>query len=256
MASLRLGDWTLEVEPTLLLLAAPRCDVERFQVSSQASRAEPSLRLERVREVAAGHLLNSRYPALGSYQVEGATIRLACSESVMAAELGLRAAFQLATVRQGGVLLHSSGVVFAGRAVVAVGPSGAGKSTFARWMRQAGGEVLSDEVLALLPDGRVLATPFRSDADMLGTAREAPLGGLFALVHAPSESLAPLAPAAVVPLLLAQSFRAPADGLTQAELLQRVAGLASHFPAYRFSFRNHPEAGRYLRHWCESRAAG
>jgi hypothetical protein len=138
---------------------------------------------------------------------------------------------------------------------VAVGPSGAGKSTFARLTRQAGGDVLSDEVLALLPDGRVFGTPFRSDPDMGGQAREALLGGLFALVHAPAEALAPLAPASVVPLLLAQSFRAPADGLTQAELLQRVAGLASHFPAYRFSFRNHPEAGEYVRCWSEGHGA-
>jgi hypothetical protein len=251
MVCLRLGEWSIEVEPTLLDLAAPRCDVERFRVPTEKSRERPSLRLERVLELPDGQPLNPRFPSLGSYQVEGPTIRLACSESVLAAELGLRAAFQLATVRHGGVLLHASGVVCGGRALVAVGRSGAGKSTFARLTYQAGGEVLSDEVLAHLPDGRVLGTPFRSDPDMVGRGREAPLGGLFALVHAPAEALAPLAPASVVPLLLAQAFRAPADGLTQAELLQRVARLASHFPAYRFSFRNHPEAGEYLRRWSE-----
>ncbi|WNG34190.1 potassium transporter TrkH [Archangium violaceum] len=255
MVRLRLGDWSIQVEPSLLGLAAPRCDVERFQSLSEEPRPLPELRLERVPTLSTGQLLNPRYPTLGSYQVEGDLIRLACSQSVLAAELGLRAAFLLATVRQGGVLLHASSVAFGERALVAVGPSGAGKSTFARLARLAGGALLSDEVVALLPDGRVLGTPFRSDPDLVGTAREALLGGLFSLVHASSESLEPLAPAAGVSLLLSQAFRAPADGLTQAELLQRVAGLASHFPAYRFSFRNHPEAGGFLRHWCEDHAA-
>jgi hypothetical protein len=255
MVCLRLGNWTVQVEPTLLDLAAPRCDVARFLVSSEELLDTPSLRVERVQELPAGQPLNSRLPALGRYQVEGATLRVACAEEVLAAELGLRAAFHLATVRQGGVLLHASGVVLGGRAWVAVGPSGAGKSTFARLTCRAGGELLSDEVLAVLPEGRVLGTPFRSDPDMVGTAREAPLGGLFALVHAPGESVEPLAPAAVVPLLLAQAFRVPSDGPTQAELLQRVAGLASGFPAYRFLFRNHPEAGEYLRRWSGDRGA-
>lgn len=255
MARLRLGDWLLQVEPTLLDLAAPRCDVTRFRVSSEALGGTPSLRVERVPELPAGQLLNPRLPTLGRYQIEGATLRVACADEVLAAELGLRAAVHLATVRQGGVLLHASGVVLGGRAWVAVGPSGAGKSTFARLTCRAGGALLSDEVLALLPDGRVSGTPFRSDADMVGTAREAPLGGLFALVHAPAESVEPLAPAALVPLLLAQAFRVPSDGPTQAELLQRVAAVASRFQAYRFLFRNHPEAGEYLRHWSEARGA-
>ncbi|QRK13142.1 potassium transporter TrkH [Archangium violaceum] len=255
MVRLRLGDWCIQVEPSLLGLAAPRCDVERFRSASEEPRALSELRLERVPTLSTGQPLNPRYPTLGRYQVEGALIRIACTQSVLAAELGLRAAFLLATLRQGGVLLHASSVAFGGKALVAVGPSGAGKSTFARLARLAGGALLSDEVVALLPDGRVLGTPFRSDADLGGTAREALLGGLFSLVHASSESLEPLAPSSAVPLLLSQTFRAPEDGLTRAELLQRVAGLASHFPSYRFSFRNAPEAGGYLRRWCEDHAA-
>jgi len=253
MRRLRFGERGMEVERELLELASARCSLAPFE-DEGASSPWLVLRYGTI-PVGMGRPLNPRKPEGARLLVQGRELLVEPPEDALDAELALRAALHLVTLQQGGLLLHASGVVFGGVALVAVGRSGAGKSTFARLARQAGGALLSDEVLALFPDGRVLGTPFRSDPDMVGTAREASLGGLFALVHAPAESLAPLAPAAVVPLLLAQSFRAPGDGLTQAELLQRVAALASHFPAYSFSFRNHSEAGDYLRHWCESRGA-
>ena len=251
MPRLRIGEWSVEVERELLTLASARCSFGPFLVEA----ASPRLVIQRgaipARE---GRPLNPRRPEGPRLLIRDTVLHVEPPQDALDAELALRAAFYLGPVGQGGVLLHASGVAFGGTALVAVGPSGAGKSTFARLARRAGGELLSDEVVSLLPDGRVLGTPFRSDPDMVGTAREARLGGLFALVHAPAESLEPLAPVAVVPLLLAQAFRAPLGGLTQAGLLQRVAALASHFPAWCFSFRNHPEAGAYLRRWCESHA--
>jgi hypothetical protein len=252
MPRLQIGEWSVEVERELLALASARCSLAPFLVEA----ASPQLFLQRgAIPAGGGRPLNPRRPEGPRLLIQGPVLHVEPPQDALGAELALRAAFHLATVSQGGVLLHASGVAFGGKALVAVGPSGAGKSTFARLARRAGGELLSDEVLSLLPDGRVLGTPFRSDPDMPGTAREARLAGLFALVHAPAESLEPLAPASVVPLLLAQAFRAPSDGLTQAGLLQRVGALASQFPAWRFSFRNHPEAGGYLRRWCEGHAA-
>ena len=251
MPRLRIGEWSVEVDRELLGLASARCSLAPFLVESSS----PPLFIQTGAVPAGkGRPLNPHRPEGARLYIQGPVLHIDPPQDALDAELALRAAFLLGTVRQGGVLLHSSGVVLGGKALVAVGPSGAGKSTFARLARQAGGELLSDEVLSLLPDGRVLGTPFRSDPDMVSTAREALLGGLFSLVHAPAESLEPFSPVSVVPLLLAQAFRAPSDGLTQAGLLQRVAGLASHFPAWRFSFRNRPEAGGYLRRWCEGHA--
>ena len=243
----------MEVERELWVLASARCSLTPFLEAGGSSRL--TIRYGAV-SAGEGRPLNPRKPEGARLHIRGEEIHLEPLEDALDAELALRAALHLATLQQGGLLLHASGVVLGEKALVALGPSGAGKSTFARLARLAGGELLSDEVLALFPDGRVLGTPFRSDSDMEGTAREATLGGLFALVHASGESLAPLAPASVVPLLLTQVFRAPADGLTRAGMLQRAARLASHFPAYRFSFRDHPEAGRYLRLWCEGHGAG
>lgn len=252
MPRLRFGEWGVEVERELLTLASARCSFEPFLDTGASPRL--AIRYGPI-PAGEGRPLNPRKPEGARLHVRGGEIRIEPPEDALDAELALRAALHLATLQQGGVLFHASGVAFGGMALVAMGPSGAGKSTFARLARRAGGELLSDEVLALLPEGRVLGTPFRSDPDMVGTAREARLGGLFSLVHAAAESLEPLAPAAVVPLLLSQAFRAPGEGLTPAGLLQHVAGLASRFPAWRFSFRNHPEAGEYLRRWCEDHAA-
>ena len=55
-------------------------------------------------------------------------------------------------------MLHASGVVLDGRAVLITGPSGAGKSSLAAALVRAGGQLLSDDAVALaLSDGTLIA---------------------------------------------------------------------------------------------------
>ncbi len=54
--------------------------------------------------------------------------------------------------------MHASGVVLDGRAVLLLGPAGAGKSSLAAALLRAGGQLLSDDVVALrLSDGALIA---------------------------------------------------------------------------------------------------
>jgi hypothetical protein len=69
-------------------------------------------------------------------------------------------------LRQGGVLLHSAGLVFNGQAYIFVGRSGAGKTTLARKAYAGGARVLSDDINVLLPNCsgfRALSVPFTGE---------------------------------------------------------------------------------------------
>jgi hypothetical protein len=67
-------------------------------------------------------------------------------------------ALPLAATLRGLEVLHASGVVLDGRAVLVTGPPGAGKSSLAAALVRAGGQLLSDDAVALaLSDGRLIA---------------------------------------------------------------------------------------------------
>lgn len=157
-------------------------------------------------------------------------------------------AFQIAIARQGGVLVHSSSVRFGSHAVVAVGQSTAGKSTLAGLCREAGGQLLSDEMTALFPDGTVYGTPFRSSDPTPGHPGPAKLGLLVLLDKAPHEALTPLAPEKALPRILEQVYRGYDRGeLTPGKILERVAGAMNVCPPQLLSFRKHPDAGHFVR---------
>lgn len=58
-------------------------------------------------------------------------------------------ALPLAATVRGLEVMHASGVVLDGRAVLVMGPAGAGKSSLAAALVRAGGQLLSDDVVAL-----------------------------------------------------------------------------------------------------------
>ncbi len=67
-------------------------------------------------------------------------------------------ALPLASTLRGFELIHASGVVVNGRALLFAGPPGAGKSSLAAALMRAGAELLSDDAVALaLSDGTLLA---------------------------------------------------------------------------------------------------
>jgi hypothetical protein len=184
--------------------------------------------------------------------IEADKIFARISNSEYSAEAALRVAFQVSIARQGGVLLHASSVRFGAHAVVAVGQSTAGKSTLAGLCREAGGQLLSDEMTALFPDGTVYGTPFRSSDPTPGHPGPANLGLFVLLDKAPHEALTPVAPEKALPRILEQVYRGYDGGeLTPAKILERVAGAMNGCPPQLLSFRKDPEAGHFVRRYLE-----
>jgi hypothetical protein len=244
MARLRLGRWVCEVEDALLEAAVPRCGFESFR-----AEGEPRLKLLRGRgQEMEGWPFQPGQPELGRIRVEEGELVTDAPLGVLPAELALRALFQHAILQQGGLCLHAAGLAFGEEAVVALGPSGAGKSTLSRLCVGSGrAALLSDEVVALLPDGSVHGSPFSSEADLPATRAEARLHAFLLLEKGPCESLAPMRPAALVGPLLGQVFQG-AEGLgLGAGTLPRLAGLMG--PGFRLTFRKAPEVAGFLDEW-------
>jgi hypothetical protein len=82
----------------------------------------------------------------------GRRVMLRCVEEdrLFATEITVRAAMSALLPLEGGVLLHSAGIVIGERGVAFFGPSGAGKSTLSSLVDAP---VLSDELIAITRDG-------------------------------------------------------------------------------------------------------
>ncbi|MDY7231931.1 potassium transporter TrkH [Hyalangium rubrum] len=252
MRRLRFGDWSVEVDAQLLTLAGERCTLAPF-LSSAESASRLVLRAEPVPE-GQGAPLDPRYPQGTRFQVDGDVVRVEPPKGELDTELALRVGMQLATLRQGGLLLHAGGVAFGERGVVAIGPSGAGKSTFTRLCTQAAGaQVLSDEVLALYPEGRVEGSPFCSDLDLPSTRARAPLTAVLLLHKGTEERLEEVSPREALTVMLGQVFRPlPGEGSPR-EVLRRLAHIVEQTTVRRFVFRKDEAAAGFVRDWLDGR---
>jgi len=249
MAVLRVGQWAAEIDDNLLQLAASCCYLDRFRIGESAPAA-----LLRVRQVdslpaSAATALDGLSADAGSYAVEGNTILVCVPPSPASAEASLRAVFQVATLRQGGLLVHGSGVAFDGKALIAIGESGAGKSTLARLCVAAGGCLLSDETIGLYPDGTARGSPFFSDPDMASELDRSLLAAIVILEKGGGEQIAPVGAAEATAAILSQAYRPPAGQSSQAELLSRATALALKPGIHRLTFRKDAAAGAFVKRW-------
>lgn len=243
-SSLRAAEHTIEVDPEILQLAAGRCNVSGFAIPP----AVASFSLRRVEASLPGWERLVAAEDFGEASLSASAITVRINETKWAAEAALRVVFQVSIARQGGLLLHSSSVRFGDKAIVAVGHSTAGKSTLAALCREAGGQLLSDEMTALFPDGTVYGTPFRSSDPTPGHPGPAKLGLFVLLDKAPHEALSPIPPEKALPRILEQVYRGYDGGeLTPARILERVAGAMNVCPPQVLSFRKHPDAGHFVR---------
>ncbi len=158
--------------------------------------------------------------------------------------LRVMAAYRL--FEQGGLLLHSAGVVSKGRAYLFVGRSGAGKTTFARRSLAEGREVLSDDLNAVVLERgelRVRQVPFAGELGMKlpeGPLGDAPLAGVFGLAHldeaeAPAV-VSPLTGAEALALLLCAASGINGDPGCQERLMESMARLQSSVRRGRVAF--------------------
>ncbi len=254
MGMLRVGPCVAEIPDDLLELASTCCYLDQFRCAEGPTA--PVLRVRRVEALQGPSTpLDGSSEAGGSYAVQGQTVLVSIPPSPASAEASLRAVLQIATLRQGGLLVHGSGVAFGGKAAIAVGPSGAGKSTLARLCIGAGGQLLSDETVGLYPDGTVWGSPFFSDPDLACQLDRASLSALLLLEKGSDEHLAPVGALEGITGLLSQAYRPAFGEVTPSELLARGSALALQPGVHRLRFRKEPVAGAFVKRWMLERSA-
>ncbi len=187
----------------------------------------------------------------GYYALEGSVLRAHIPDDPWAAESILRIGYQVAALRQGGILVHGSGVRYGDRCVVAMGPSGAGKSTLAALCARSelGASLMSDEVILLHPDGWAAGTPFRSTLEVPGSPDIARLRGVFLLEKGDREQVEPLPAHTATAALMSQVFRPIEGEATVAEIFQRLGAVLSTAGVFRLTFRKHEAVGAFVRDW-------
>jgi len=204
----------------------PRVDWQRgtFEITMPACRAQGSMTDNRVR---------LSVPAVPT-ALSPSLLRFLCS---------------LLLLKQGGLLLHASGVIQNRRAWVFCGPSDAGKTTIARL---AGARrVLNDETVAILKHGRgymAYATPFFGEGGpvMAEAQARASLRGMCFLHKAKEFAHQQLTASQAVERAFSQVFLPKRDHTVAAGILDSLADFAGRVPCYDLFFRAHPELWGYL----------
>jgi hypothetical protein len=143
------------------------------------------------------------------------------------------------TLSNGGVILHSAGVVGDDGARVFFGHSGAGKSTLARLALASGRRILSDD-LNLIEAGdppRVRRIPFAGELAQVTAERpDYPLAGLYQLRQG-EHGIMPLSPGMAQAALLASAPFVNRDPFRLPQLLDNLARLSRAYPVNALSFR-------------------
>jgi len=160
-----------------------------------------------------------------------------------------RALCSFLLMREGGFLLHASGVIDAGRAWVFCGPSDSGKTTLARLA--APRRVLNDETVAIVRDGRhyaAAATPFFGEGGPLMATKngQAPLRAMFFLRHAAEFAHRRLTPAEAAARAWGQVFLPKRDPAVGDAVLGALSDFARVTPCFELAFRPTPEVWEYV----------
>lgn len=145
-------------------------------------------------------------------------------------------------MQSGGVLLHSAAFARDGRAQVVFGRSGAGKSTSSRFALNAGWEVLSDDMNALLPDPwQVEKLPFAGDLGQTPSrSRAYPIAGLRWLQQAATHAVRPMSGTLALARLLVCAPVVNEDPFRVDGLLHNLTNLLGHASAETLDFARDP----------------
>jgi hypothetical protein len=150
--------------------------------------------------------------------------------------------------REGGILLHSAGVLSQTGGYVFTGPSGAGKSTMAQFFAERGASILSDERMILRKHGDAViayGTPW------VGSGAHAknesgPLTELFCISHGQEHRTDSMSPSAMLSFLLPQCFLPHWDRSAMESTLAFLTDLTAHVPCRQLTFSNQPDVVDYV----------
>lgn len=194
------------------------------------------------------------------------------------AEIRERVQYRLIEREHNAMMLHSAAIVHEDRAILFPAHSGAGKTMLAAWCISQAEQVLTDELVAVLPSGSVtafsqalnvkrhgmpVAESFPGILPVLTSAPGAGLGGRFLPLPAPRVSQ-PIRPAGVIFLQYTPGQWCSTRRLSQGETLSRLLSslvnshnlsrrgleqanmLAAAVPAYRIRYDNLPSLMRFV----------
>ena len=143
--------------------------------------------------------------------------------------------------REGGILLHASGLSFCEQGYVFTGPSGAGKSTIAELFADRGATVLSDErvIVRMRDAGFVLfGTPWVGSGQYAANA-SAPMTALYCIQHGQERhQIETLKPSTVITRMLQQAFLPHWDRAGVETTLEVLTSLTTAMPCRKLAFLN------------------
>ncbi|MCP3099370.1 hypothetical protein LZ198_10865 [Myxococcus sp. K15C18031901] len=166
-------------------------------------------------------------------------------------EVVLRVMLAEALARRGGLLVHGVGVLHEARAALFTGHSGAGKSTLGGLWAEAGGALLSDELVALWPEPHeapraarwwAAGTPWN-----IGYPREAELTTVGTLGWDATSRVEPQAAGEVGRMLLLNALLPEATASGRSAMMASAGRLLSEVPPSRLVFARDASAARVIR---------
>ena len=230
----------IRVDDSIAEMSRPRVHVAAFTLEPSGTS---SFAIERVRGLEGQRLQT----ALGDATVKLEPHRLLVDieDGDFAGELALRLGYYVLITRRGGALVHATALAHNARALVACGKSGDGKSTLAR-LSSKNTTLLTDEIVALFPDGRVAGTPFRSDFDNVGAPGMYPAAYFVALRKAEHEAFEPLDAMQALSLVAEQAFEPEVFSVPRVEIRKRLMQFMSTVKLSRLAFRKDEAVGPFV----------
>jgi len=150
--------------------------------------------------------------------------------------------------REGGLLLHSAGILSLSRGYIFTGASGTGKSTLSGFFDTSGAAVLSDERMIIRQNGSVFVmhgTPWVGSG-AYAKNESGFLTELFCINHGPAHRIESLSGSDVLAFLLPQCFLPHWDRTAMEATLALLSALITHVPCRRLSFAKHPDVVEYV----------
>lgn len=167
-------------------------------------------------------------------------IRARVVPSLFAFDALLRIVLTLVLAEEGGLLLHSAGLMREGRAFLFFGRSGAGKSTVTRLA--AGTTILSDEIVAVREEGgafHAYGTPFWGEMGRPGEPVSGPVAALLRLGRPPGPTLERIEPSVAARSLLRSVLYFGGSSGDTGQVLATCLGLVRSVPCYHVRPRLH-----------------
>ena len=153
--------------------------------------------------------------------------------------------------RDGGIVLHSAGVLSPKGGYIFTGPSGAGKSTLAQLFAEGGASVLSDERMIVRRSGSgvvAYGTPWVGSGQYAKNA-SGPVTGLYCIRHGTqSHRIETMSPGAIMSVILQQCFLPHWDREAMDSTLAFLSDMIHHVPCRSLAFLKQPDIVDYLDH--------